>query len=74
MKLSTVINYLGWASGLFGGLLMLAGVIDFFIGGGFLGVKYFYNFLLTSIPFILFGIFLLVATRECCCCCKEEGK
>ena len=60
--------YLGWASGLFGGLLMLAGVIGFFVNGEFLGVKYFQNWFWLANSFIFFGIFLLVATRDFCTC------
>jgi hypothetical protein len=79
MKFCTIINYLGWASGIFGALLMLGGVIGFFTGNEFLGVKNFWNFFILAIPFILLGIFFLVGTRcFCCCkdeeCCKEEKK
>jgi len=73
MKLSKVVKYLGWASGLFGGLLMLCGVIGFFTGNEFLGVKYYFNFFFYSMPFILLGIFLLSGTRGCCCCCKDDN-
>ncbi len=79
MKLNRIVNYLGWASGLFAGLMMLGGVIGFLTGGEFLGVKYYFNFFFYSIPFMLFGIFLLIGTRCCCCCkddkcCSDEGK
>ena len=79
MKLTTLINYLGWASGIFGALLMLAGVIDFLIGGGFLSVKYYYNYFFVANSFLFLGIFCLVGTRcFCCCkddqCCKEDKK
>ena len=79
MKLSKIMCYLGWASGLFGGLMMLAGVIGFLTGGEFLGVRYYFNFFFYSIPFMLMGIFLIVATKTCCCCtdekcCTEEEK
>jgi hypothetical protein len=80
MKLTKIVNYLGWASGIFGGLMMLAGVVGFLSGGEFLGVKYYIHFFFFSMPFILLGIFFLVGTRSCCCCCKddkccsEEGK
>jgi hypothetical protein len=63
-----IISFLGWASGLFGGLLMLAGVIGFFIQGEFLGVRNFYNWFFIANSFIFFGIFLIVATREFCKC------
>jgi hypothetical protein len=66
-----IINYLGWASGIFGGLLMLAGVIGFFVGGEFLGVRNFYNWFYIADSFIFFGIFLVVATRDFCNCKKE---
>jgi len=81
MKFCNIINYLGWASGIFGGLLILAGVIGFFVGTGFLGVANFYNYFFIANSFLLMGIFILVGTRcFCCCtcndekCCKEEGK
>jgi hypothetical protein len=81
MKFCTIVNYLGWASGIFGGLLMLCGVIGFFTGTEFLGVKYYQNFFFTSNSFVILGIFLLVGTRcFCCCnckddeCCKDEKK
>jgi hypothetical protein len=70
MKINTIVNYLGWASGIFGGLLMLCGVIGFFTGTGFLNVQNYWNYFFLSICFILFGIFLLVGT--CCCCCKDD--
>jgi len=79
MKLNTTINYLGWACGIFGALMVLAGVIGFLTGGGFLGVKYYFNFFFYSMPFILLGIFFIAGTKTCCCCkddncSKEEGK
>lgn len=80
MKLTTIIYYLGWASGLFGALLMLCGIIGYFTGNEFLGVRNFYNFFFIAICFVLLGIFFIVGTRSCCCCCKddkcctEEGK
>jgi hypothetical protein len=73
MKLNTIINYLGWASGIFGGLLMLGGVIGFFTGNEFIGVRNFFNFFFIANSFIILGIFLLVGTRcFCCCCCKDD--
>lgn len=72
MKINTIINYLGWASGLFGALLMLGGVIGFFIGTGFLGVRNFYNYFYIANSFIFLGIFLVVATRSSCCCKDDE--
>jgi cytochrome bd-type quinol oxidase subunit 1 len=79
MKLHTIINYLGWASGIFGALLMLCGIIGFFTGTGFLGVSNFYNYFFIANSFIFLGIFMIVGTRCCCCCkddncCKEEEK
>jgi hypothetical protein len=71
MKLCTIVNYMGWASGIFGALLMLAGVIGFFTGTQFLGVKNYYNFFFIAINFLLLGIFCLIGTR-CCCCCKDD--
>jgi hypothetical protein len=72
MKCHTIINYLGWASGIFGGLLMLGGVIGFFTGADFLGVRNFFNFFFIANSFIFLGIFLLLGTRCFCCCCKDE--
>jgi hypothetical protein len=57
------INYLGWISGIFGGILILAGVIGFFVGGEFLGVRNFYNWFYIANSFIFFGIFLLIAAK-----------
>ena len=73
MKLSAIINYLGWASGIFGALLILGGVIGFFTGNEFLGVRNFFNFFFISTSFLLLGIFLMLGTRcFCCCCCKDD--
>ncbi|MCK9400250.1 MAG: hypothetical protein M0Q51_09720 [Bacteroidales bacterium] len=81
MKIIAIINYLGWASGIFGGLLMLGGVIGFFTGTEFLGVGSFFNFFFIANSFLFLGIFILVGTRcFCCCnckddkCCTDEGK
>jgi len=79
MKLNTILNYLGWASGIFGALLMLVGVIGFFTGTEFLGIKNFYNSFFIANSFIFLGIFLLIGTKCCCCCkddncCTDEGK
>lgn len=79
MKITTIVHYLGWASGIFGALLMLAGVIGFLIGGEFLGVRNFYNYFFISISFVLLGIFFLIGSHVCCCChddkcCTEDGK
>jgi len=71
MKLTTIISYLGWAAGIFGALLILAGVIGFFIGGEFLTVRNFYNYFFIANSFLFLGIFCLVGTR-CCCCCKDD--
>jgi hypothetical protein len=67
MKLNTILNYLGWASGIFGALLMLGGVIGYFTGAEFMGVRSFYNFFFVANSFIFLGIFLLLATRSSCC-------
>jgi len=74
MKISKLINYIGWASGIFGGILILCGVIGFFTGAEFLGVRNFFNWFYLANSFIFLGIFLVVATRECCCCSNEEEK
>jgi hypothetical protein len=79
MKICTIANYLGWASGIFGALLMLCGIIGFFIGTEFLGVRSFYNFFFIANSFLFLGIFLIIGTR---CfynckddkCCTSEGK
>jgi hypothetical protein len=67
-----IISFLGWASGLFGGLLMLAGVIGFFVQGEFLTVRNFYNWFYIANSFLFFGIFLIVATRKFCNCSSKE--
>jgi hypothetical protein len=72
MKLNTILNYAGWASGIFGGIMLLCGVIGFFTGNEFLGVRYYYNFFFYGNSFIFFGIFLLIGTKCCCCCCKDD--
>ena len=72
MKLTSIIRYAGWASGAFGALLMLAGIIGFFIGGEFLGVRNFYNYFFIANSFIFLGIFLVVVTGCCCCCHKDD--
>ncbi len=79
MKLTSIVRYFGWASGIFGALLMLAGTIGYFIGDEFLGVRSFYNYFFIANSFIVLGIFCIVATRTCCCCkddscCNEEKK
>ncbi len=79
MKLNTVIHYFGWASGIFGALLMLCGVIGFFTGAAFLSVRNFYNFFFIANSFIFLGIFLLIGAHVCCCCkddkcCTDEEK
>lgn len=63
MKLTTIFNYLGWASGIFGSLLMLAGVIGFFIGGEFLYVRNFYNYFYIANSFLFLGIFCLLGSH-----------
>ena len=74
MKVNTIINYAGWASGIFGALLMLAGVIGFLTGTEFLGVKNYYNYFFMANSFLFLGIFILLGTRCFCCECKDEGK
>lgn len=73
MKITVIINYLGWASGIFGALLMLCGVIGFLTGTAFLGVERWFNFFFIANSFLVLGIFLLLGTR-CFCCCKDEEK
>jgi hypothetical protein len=81
MKICTIVNYIGWAAGIIGILMLLAGVICFFTGNEFLGVKYFQNYFMVANTFFFMGIFLMVSTRcFCCCnckddkCCTDEGK
>jgi len=59
-----IIQYMGWISGIFGGILMLGGVIGFLIGGEFFGVRNFYNWFFIANSFIFFGIFLLIAAKD----------
>ncbi|HNQ82693.1 MAG TPA: hypothetical protein PLW31_08070 [Bacteroidales bacterium] len=68
MKLYDVISYLGYLSGIFGGLMMLAGVIGFLTGTEFLGVKYYYNYFFYANSFLLFGVFIILGTRQFCHC------
>lgn len=70
--MTTIINYFGWASGIFGALLMLAGVIGFFIGGEFLGVTNFYNYFFIANSFLFLGIFCLIGSHVCSCCNHEK--
>jgi len=72
MKLNTILNYAGWAVGIFGALLMLGGIIGFFTGDEFLGVRNFYNFFFIANSFLFLGIFLLIGAHCCCCCCKDD--
>jgi len=81
MKICTIVNYLGWASGIFGALLMLGGVIGFFTGTEFLGVRNFFNYFFIANSFLFLGIFILVGTRcfsycndKVDKCSTEEGK
>lgn len=62
-----IITYLGWASGGFGAILMLLGIIGFLTGGEFLGVRYFINWFYFANSFLFLGIFFLVAGWKCCC-------
>lgn len=73
MKLSTIISYFGWASGIFGALLMLAGVIGYFTGQEFLGVSNFYNYFFIANSFLFLGIFCLIGSHVCSCC-KQDTK
>jgi hypothetical protein len=73
MKLYDVINYIGYLSGIFGGLLMLAGIIGFFTGSPFLGVANFYNYFFMANSFLFLGVFILVGTRRFCTCnCHDD--
>jgi len=68
--------WLGWASGIFGGLLMLGGVVGYLTNSEFLTVRNYYNWFFLANSFILFGIFLILGTRGCCSSssCEEEEK
>lgn len=72
--MTKILNYLGWASGIFGALLMLGGAIGFLIGGEFLGVSNFYNWFFIANSFLFLGIFLVIVSGECCCCAHHEKK
>lgn len=72
MKLSKLISWLGWASGIFGGLLMLGGVIGYITNSEFMTVRNYYNWFFLANSFILFGIFLVLGTKSCCCSCEKE--
>ncbi|MBN2520008.1 MAG: hypothetical protein JXB17_05865 [Bacteroidales bacterium] len=48
--------YITWASGIVGGLLILAGIIGFLIGGNFLGVRHSIYFFHIATSILLFGI------------------
>lgn len=74
MKISSLVNYLGWASGIFAALLMLCGIIGFLTGTSFLGVRYFINYFYFASDFLLLGIFLLVGAHFIDCNCKKEEK
>lgn len=60
------ITYFGWASGIFGALLMLGGVIGFLVGHEFLGVRNFYNWFYIANSFLFLGIFLVLIAWKCC--------
>ncbi len=72
MKFKDLIYYLGWAAGLFGAILMLCGVIGFFMGGNFLMVRNFFNWFFIANSFLFLGIFLLVASHILSCCHSHE--
>lgn len=72
MKITTIVYYLGWISGIFGALLMLAGIIGYFTGGEFLTVRNFYNFFFIANSFLFLGFFCLIGAHFCCCCCKDD--
>ena len=74
MKLNTIINYAGWVTGIFGALLMLAGVIGFLTGTEFIGVKNYFNYFYMANSFLFLGIFLLLGSSCCCNHSKDEGK
>lgn len=72
MKMNKIINYLGWASGIFGALLMLGGVIGFLTGTPILNVRNFYNFFFMANSFLFLGIFLLTGAHLCHHCKDEK--
>lgn len=75
MRIKTLLHYTGWASGIFGGILILGGIVGYFVGGEFLHVRNYYNWFYISNTFIFFGIFALLGSH-CCNCCKggDVGK
>lgn len=73
MKIKTLVIYAGWACGILGALLMLAGVIGYFTNGEFLSVRNYFNFFFLADSFIILGIFCVLAGR-CRCGCKDDAK
>lgn len=71
MKFSDALRFLGLGSGLLGALLILGGVIGFFIGDEFLGVRNFYNWFYIANSFLFLGIFCFVMKLNCK---KDEDK
>lgn len=64
MNNSKFFKFLGMASGLFGGFLILMGIIGFFTGS-FWFVKYYRYWFLFAIPFLVFGIFGMLVFIGC---------
>lgn len=60
MKLNLFFKYSGLISGIFGALLIILGIIGFFAGTVF-SVQRYWSYLWASIPFLMYGIFGLVA-------------
>lgn len=58
--MANLFRFLGMASGFFGALLILFGVIGFLVGGEFLGVRNFYNWFYIANSFLFFAIFCIV--------------
>lgn len=65
MNISVILKFKGLASGLIGGILMFLGVVGFFVGDEFLGVRNFYNWFYVANSFIFFGIFCFVMRLNC---------
>ena len=66
MNLKKIVYWIGWISGIFGAVLMLGGVIGYFIHGEFLHVRNYYNWFYIANSFLFLGIFCIVVSRLGC--------
>lgn len=65
MKLHVMFRYLGILSGIFGLLLMIGGVIGYFTGGNFLGVRHHFNWFYIANTFLFLGMFMILVYMSC---------